>query len=116
MTRPTTTITLRALEGQPLADRAVRDMVVAAAKALAERHGVEVIDVATAPDRVTCTLATHRIAALGFAAELRRTTTAWYEHKHGAKAMWGDAHDDLHGAGPEEPPGSPAGPPGDASA
>lgn len=91
MTRPTTTITLRALKGEPLTDRVVRDMVVAAAHALAERHGVEVIDVAAKPDRVVCTLAAERIVALGFAAELRRSTNAWYEHKYEAGEMWGDA-------------------------
>ncbi len=82
-------VTLRALSGRPLADAALRDLVVATARAIAERTGVELLVVETAPDRVRVALACPRIAAVGFAAELRRTTEAWYRGKHGA-SLWGE--------------------------
>jgi len=90
MSQETSTVTLRALSGAPLAERRVRDMVVAAANALGERHGVEVLRVDAAPDRITCVIGGDRLVALGFAAELRRTTSAWYEHTHGLGDMWGE--------------------------
>lgn len=81
-------ITLRARSGTPLADHRVRDMVVAAAHALAERHGVETIDVVASPDALECRLRGSQIVALGFAAELRRTTESWYEHTHPGATLW----------------------------
>lgn len=83
-------ITLRALEGQPLDDDSVRGMVVATAHAIAERQGVTVMEVQTKPDRITVTLDVRRIAAMGFAAELRRLTTRWYTQKFGAATLWGE--------------------------
>jgi hypothetical protein len=88
---PITQITLRALQGEPLADAAVRSMVLAAASAIAERHGIEVLKADAADDRVTVTLTTHRLGAIGFAAELRRLTTNWYTEKYGAATLWGEA-------------------------
>ncbi len=98
MTGPTT-ITLRALAGEPLEDESVRDMVIATANAIAERHGVRVIDVVTDDSSITVTLGTGRIEALGFAAELRRLTGRWYAHKHGGPGLWGDGaeEDPPHG-------------------
>lgn len=97
----TTAITLRALRGTPLADDAVRGIVVAAARALAERHGFELVDVLVEPDRVTCVINGDRTVALGFAAELRRTTNAWYAHRRQEQSpgqpaleqesLWGEA-------------------------
>ena len=49
------TVTLRALEGEPLADEAVSRTVVATAHAIAERTGVVVLAVDAQPDRVTVT-------------------------------------------------------------
>jgi hypothetical protein len=111
----TTSITLHALRGTPLAERRVRDMVVAAAHALGERHGVDVLRVEAAPDRITCTIAGDRIVALGFAAELRRSTGAWYEHTQGVGDMWGSprvgsAEDDRDGSAPADPAGGPEDP------
>lgn len=91
MTRDITSIRLRALQGTPLADPAVRNMVIAAARALGERHGVDVLRVDAGPDQITCTILADRIVAMGFAAELRRSTSAWYEHKFGVSDMWGEA-------------------------
>lgn len=83
-------VTLRALEGQPLADHRIRDMVAATAKALAERHGVKVLSLTTTPETITVTLNLERIAAIGFAAELRRLTTRWYTQKYGVATLWGE--------------------------
>jgi hypothetical protein len=83
-------ITLRALEGRPLADRVVREMVVATARAIAERQGVALLDVRAAPDHVTANLRAGRIEAIGFAAELRRLTTHWYTRKFGERTLWGE--------------------------
>jgi hypothetical protein len=89
--RATSEITLRALQGRPLADEKVRGMVVATAQAIAERQGVRVLDMATAPDHIRVKLNVGRIESLGFAAELRRLTSAWYAHKFRNQSLWGDA-------------------------
>ncbi len=83
-------VRLRALEGLPLADPVVRDMVVATAHAIAERTGIALTDLTTEPDSVTATLAADKLAALGFLAELRRLTSAWYETKFREGPMWGE--------------------------
>lgn len=86
-----TQITLSALEGEPLIHEAICDMVVATAHAIAERQGIAVLDISTTPTSLTATLATGRIEAIGFAAELRRLTTTWYCHKFGVASLWGEA-------------------------
>lgn len=83
-------VTLRALEGQPLEDDRIREMVIATAHALAERHGVTVLAIDAEPDHITMKLNVGRIEAMGFAAELRRSTTRWYTQKFGASTLWGD--------------------------
>jgi len=88
-----TSITLRALEGAPLKHDRIRDMVTATAHAIAERQGVEVRRIGTTDDSITAVLAAGRIEALGFAAELRRLTTSWYEHKYGVPELWGEVRD-----------------------
>lgn len=101
---PTTTVTLRALEGAPLADEAVRGMVVATAHAIAERQGVRVRRVTPADDRIEVTLDVGRLEAIAFAAELRRLTTAWYRSKYGERTLWGEPrpHDARQGDGQEQ--------------
>jgi hypothetical protein len=86
-------ITLRALDGEPLAEQAIREMVVSTARAIAERQGVRLRDVHTTADSITATLDAGRIEAVGFAAELRRLTGNWYRHKFGAD-LWGDSPTD----------------------
>lgn len=90
MTGGRSTVTLRALEGEPLADPAVRAMVEATAHAIAERNGVALIALETTPSSVRLTVGAGRLAAIGFAAELRRITTAWRRHKTGQEHLWGD--------------------------
>lgn len=91
-TIPATRVTLRATDTpdpttqgltDPLADRRTRDTVLAAARALAERTGVTLLEVEARPRELTATLAAGRIAAMGFAAELRRITNAWHAQTFG---------------------------------
>lgn len=90
---PASAITLRALEGEPLADPSIESMITATAHAIAERQGVAVCSVSTTPEAITVTLGCGRIAAMGFAAELRRLTTSWYTAKFGAATLWGEPGD-----------------------
>ena len=83
-------MTLRALEGEPLNEARIREMVVANAHAIAERQGIAVLRVTPLPDRIEVTLETGRVQAIGFAAELRRVTTNWYRHKFDNRSLWGD--------------------------
>jgi hypothetical protein len=83
-------ITLRALAGQPLRDRKVRDIVIATASAIAERNGVTLTELAATDDSITAELAANRLVALGFAAELRRVTGAWFAHKNAGQSLWGE--------------------------
>jgi len=92
-------VTLRALEGRPLSDAALREMVVATARAIAERQGVDLLELATAEDSVTATLASGQIEAVGFAAELRRVTETWYTRKYGRRTLWGDPPTEDAGTG-----------------
>lgn len=84
------TITLRALSGEPLRDGTVRDMVIATAHAIAERQGIRVVKLDAAFDAITATLEADRVASLGFAAELRRLTGNWYRHKFDGATLWGE--------------------------
>lgn len=90
MTDTRSTITLRALVGAPLHDTKVRDIVMATASAIAERNGVTLTALCANDDSVTAELAANRLVALGFAAELRRVTGAWYAHKSGGQSLWGE--------------------------
>jgi len=92
-------VTLRALEGDPLSDDRIREMVIATAHALAERHGFKVLAIHAEPDRITVKLNAGRIEALGFAAELRRSTTRWYMQKYGARTLWGELPPDENDDG-----------------
>ena len=86
---PGSTVTLRALEGEPLRDDAVREMIEATARAIAERQGVRLLELATTPKSISVTVDGERLLAVGLVAELRRLTTNWYLHKFGIDALWG---------------------------
>ena len=92
---PTSAVTLRALEGEPLKHDRIREMVVATAHAIAERQGIQVLEIGTSPASITARLAAGRIEALGFAAELRRLTTSWYRHKFGEVSLWGEPPEEV---------------------
>jgi len=81
-------VRLRALGGEPLTDERVRETVVATARAIAERTGVMIGEVRAEPGAITVTLGVDKIAAMGFLAELRRLTNAWYENRCG-RSLWG---------------------------
>lgn len=89
MTDESSTVTLRALEGAPLADRQTRDTVIATARAIAERTGVDILDLAAHDDHITVTLRCPKLAAIGLAAELRRLTNRWRQQKQG-RSLWGE--------------------------
>jgi hypothetical protein len=82
------TLRLRALEGTPLEDERVRAMVLATARAIAERSGVALRRLEATPDCVTLTVELDRLGALGLVAELRNVTNAWYEGKFHSGPLW----------------------------
>ncbi len=84
-------VRLRALQGTPLSDERVRSTVIAAAESLAERTGVKLLDLRADDTSITAVLDADRIAAIGFAAELRRSTSAWYAARHAGQELWGHA-------------------------
>ncbi len=81
-------VTLRAQVGQPLLDPEVRAIVEAEARAIAERTGVELTGLRVDGASLTAELAGPPIVGVGFAAELRRHTDAWYRRHHGM-GLWG---------------------------
>jgi len=82
-------ITLRARFAGALRDEGVRRTVESTARAIAERTGVAIDRVAIDGDAVTVDLGTHKLGAMGFAAELRRLTERWYGARHGGESLWG---------------------------
>lgn len=74
---------------RPLADERTRETILAVARSIAERTGVEVLDMHATDTSITATLNASRIAAMGFAAELRRATNDWHTRRH-ARPLWLD--------------------------
>jgi len=85
---PASTATLRAHTGSPLADAQTRATVESVAHSIAERTGVRLLNLHTDDNSITATLATHRLAALAFMAELRRATNTWHEGRGGDAPLW----------------------------
>jgi len=92
----TSTVRLSAQRGSPLDDPRVRSTVEATARAILERTGVPLRGLASDGASLTVTIEADKIAAMGFLAELRRLTNAWYEGKFKAGTLWGPD--------PERPP------------
>lgn len=90
------TVTLSPIDpyAHPLADEKIRRTVEATASAIAERTGVRLIELKASDTNITATLATHKLAALAFMAELRRATNRWH-HAHTGKHLWPSANDPL---------------------
>jgi hypothetical protein len=84
----TTTITLHTEDGWALSDERVRETVLAAANALAERFALKVVGIANDHEALEVTLATDEVTAVGFAAELRRNTNSWYEQRYKIGPLW----------------------------
>lgn len=70
-------------------DPVVRDTVIATAHAIAERTGVILESLSTDSNSITVTLQIDKLSAIGFMAELRRLTNAWYEKKFRDAPLWG---------------------------
>lgn len=79
--------TLHARSGRPLADEAVRDLVVATAVSIGERlgHAVRVVEVE--PAHITLAVAGGDLAAVGLVSELRRSTDRWHRGRFGTD-LW----------------------------
>lgn len=88
--RPRAGVRLSARNLHALVDPELRERVLAAARALAERTGVEVVQLAATPAGIEATLVGDEVVAVGFAAELRRSTEHWYRSRTG-RSLWGDA-------------------------
>jgi len=89
------TVRLTALSGTPLDDAIVRATVEATARAIAERTGVPILSLSIHLARITVVLEADRVAAIGFAAELRRLTNNWYASKFRDGPLWGTPPPDL---------------------
>lgn len=83
------TLTLRALAGSPLDDPATREAVVVHARGLGERAGLVVEHVEVSAESIVMTVRADRLTGLGFLAELRRETNAWYEARYHDGPLWG---------------------------
>ena len=85
----TSTVTLSPIDpyAHPLADERVRSTVEAVANSIAERTGVKLIELITTDTQITATLATHKLAALAFMAQLRRDTNRWHQ-SHTGQSLW----------------------------
>ncbi len=69
------------------ADTPLCETVESSARALAERVGVRLLDLAWRDGRLEIEVDGPQIVAIGLAAELRRTTDAWYRARAG-RALW----------------------------
>lgn len=98
----TSTVTIRAHGARPLADPETRGTVEAAARAIAERTGVPLLELLCDENSVRATLAAHRLAALGFITELRRSTNSWYVRRSGG-ILWPESRgEERSGAGDDD--------------
>lgn len=84
----TSGVALRARPGA-LDDERTRSAVHAAAAALAEREGVQLASLEVDASGLTAQVRGAEIVAIGFAAELARSTNRW-GHAHGLGALWGE--------------------------
>ncbi len=91
---PTSSATLHPIDplAHPLSDDKIRRTVESTANAIAERTGIRLIELDTTDTAVTATLATHKLGALAFMAELRRATNRWHR-AHTGQDLWPSAND-----------------------
>lgn len=77
-------ITLRCIDPDqhPLRDPRTRATVAAAARGLAERSAIPLLDLTLSDDAITATLATPKLTALAFMNDLRRHTNHWHQQTH----------------------------------
>ena len=70
-----------------LEDERLRETIVAAAEAIAERTGVRLVDCRVSGGRLELAVEGSSMLAVGLAAELRRTTDRWYLDREGTH-LW----------------------------
>ena len=92
--QPVSTVSLSPIDpyAHPLADDQIRRTVESAALAIAERTGIKLIELDTTDSSISATLETHKLGALAFMSELRRTTNQWHRAQTG-KNLWPSAND-----------------------
>lgn len=94
--REVISVTLWAATKESFADERVRATVESAARALCEREGIELVDLALHADRLSATLVGPEIVGVGFASELRRATESWYAKRTPGGVLWGHGPDAEH--------------------
>jgi len=85
-------------EGSPLADDRVRETVLATARAIAERIGVQLLELRAHDGGIEATIAGSEVVAIGFVAELRRLTNRWH-HSRTGRDLWPGSNEPDSGAG-----------------
>ena len=95
-TTPVSTVLLHPINpyAHPLADDKIRRTVEAVAKSIAERTGIKLIELDISDNEIRATLATHKLAALAFVAQLRNDTNQWHR-SHSGQDLWPSANDPL---------------------
>jgi D-glycero-D-manno-heptose 1,7-bisphosphate phosphatase len=84
-------VTLHAAAGVNLRETRLRETVAAMAESLAERTGVRLAGLDWNTHSLTATVQGGEIVALGFAAELRRASDAWWRSHGGSGPLWAGA-------------------------
>ncbi|MFM7799031.1 MAG: D-glycero-alpha-D-manno-heptose-1,7-bisphosphate 7-phosphatase [Planctomycetota bacterium] len=84
-------VTLHASHEVDLHETRLRTAITAAAEGLAERTGVRLRGLDWNTHGLTATVEGGEIVALGFAAELRRTTDRWWRGHAGSGPLWAGA-------------------------
>lgn len=80
-------VRLKAQDGDPLHDDAVRAIVVSTAEAIGERTGVAVTVLNADGNSIELDVGGTQLEATALAAELRRLTDAWHSEKYGC-TLW----------------------------
>lgn len=83
------TARLTSRAGPMLRDSKIRGTVESTAHAIAERIGVPILSLHSTDDSIQVVLGCDEVAALGFAAELRRLTESWHQSKF-HDTLWGE--------------------------
>ena len=84
-------ITLHAAPQADLREARLREAITAMAESLAERTGVRLAALDWNTHSLTATVEGGEIIALGFAAELRRSTDGWWRSHGGSGPLWAGA-------------------------
>ena len=84
-------VTLHAAPEVDLREPRLREAITAAAESLAERTGVRLAALEWGTQGVTATVEGGEIVALGFVAELRRTSDRWWRAHGGSGPLWAGA-------------------------